>query len=272
MALKRKEYIPVDRITAELGDFLSKDPALDFITFSGSGEPTLHSGMGEIIAFIKTSHPGRKVALLTNGTLFYNPHMSAEILDLDLVKVSLDAVSEKVFYSINRPHRGLILSDIIKGLISLRKKFVNQFWVEVFLVPGFNDSQSELKKIRNVLSIIHPDRIQLNTLDRPGTEHWVKPVDKKRLTEIAAYLYDADIIKEFDTDRYIPVYMDGFHEQLLATIVRRPCTAEDISRSLGMDVNEVRRHLWTLTENGEISKKEMPRGVFFYKEKLKHAG
>ena len=86
MACKRKEYIPVDRIMAELGDFLSKDPALDFITFSGSGEPTLHSGMGEIIAFIKTSHPGRKVALLTNGTLFYSPRMSAEILDLDLVK------------------------------------------------------------------------------------------------------------------------------------------------------------------------------------------
>ena len=263
LTLKHNEYIPVKRIKAELEAFLSFDPSLDFITFSGSGEPTLNSGIGEIIGFIKSDYPGYKVALLTNGTLLYNLHIMEEILDLDLLKVSLDAVSEDIFTSINRPHRELKLADIINGLISLREKFAKLFWVEVFLVPGLNDSESELKKIRNILSILDPDRIQLNTLDRPGTESWVKPVDKKALTDIAAYLYDAEIIKQFDSDQYNRVYMADFYERLLATIKRRPCTTEDVSQFLGMHVNEVRKHLYTLLENGEIAKREMARGTFY---------
>ncbi len=265
LTINRSEYVPVERIKAELDAFLSQDPKLDFITFSGSGEPTLHSGIGEIVGFIKSAYSQYKVALLTNGTLFYNSRVREEVLDLDLVKVSLDAVSERIFKSINRPHHVLKLPDIIDGLISLRKKFDRQFWVEVFLVPGINDSEGELKKIRNVLSIIHPDRIQLNTIDRPGAESWVKPVNKKVLTDIAAFLYDAEIITEFDSDQYNRVNIDDFCEPLLATIKRRPCTAEDISQFLGIHVNEVRRHLYALIEKGEIARREMPRGVFYMK-------
>lgn len=265
LTINRSEYVPVARIKAELDTFLSQDPQLDFITFSGSGEPTLNSGIGEIVAFIKSAYPRHKIALLTNGTLFSNSRVREEVLDLDLVKVSLDAVSERIFKSINRPHHVLKLPDIIEGLISLRKKFDKQFWVEVFLVPGFNDSEAELKKIRNLLSIIHPDKIQLNTIDRPGAESWVKPVNKKVLTDIAAFLYDAEIIKEFDSDKYNRVNIDDFCERLLATIKRRPCTAEDISRFLGIHVKEVRRHLYALIEKGEIARREMPRGVFYMK-------
>lgn len=265
LTINRSEYVPVERIKAELDAFLSQDPKLDFITFSGSGEPTLHSGIGEIVGFIKSAYPRHKVALLTNGTLFYNSRVREEVLDLDLVKVSLDAVSERIFKSINRPHHVLKLPDIINGLISLRKKFDGQFWVEVFLVPGFNDSEGELKKIRNVLRIIHPDRIQLNTIDRPGAESWVKPVNKKVLTDIAAFLYDAEIITEFDSDQYNRVNIDDFCERLLATIKRRPCTAEDVSQFLGIHVNEVRRHLYALIEKGEIARREMSRGVFYMK-------
>ena len=265
LTINRVEYVPVARIKAELDTFLSQDPQLDYITFSGSGEPTLNSGIGEIIGFIKSTYPRHKIALLTNGTLFNNSRVREEVLDLDLVKVSLDAVSERIFKSINRPHHVLKLPDIIEGLISLRKKFDKQFWVEVFLVPGFNDSEAELKKIRNLLSIIHPDKIQLNTIDRPGAESWVKPVNKKVLTDIAAFLYDAEIIKEFDSDQYNRVNIDDFCERLLATIKRRPCTAEDISRFLGIHVKEVRRHLYALIEKGEIARREMPRGVFYMK-------
>lgn len=263
LTINRIEYVPVARIKAELDTFLSQDPQLDFITFSGSGEPTLNSGIGEIVGFIKSNYPRHKIALLTNGTLFNNSRVRDEVLDLDIVKVSLDAVSERIFKSINRPHHALKLPDIIEGLISLRKKFDRQFWVEVFLVPGFNDSEAELKKIRNLLSIIHPDKIQLNTIDRPGTESWVKPVNKKVLTDIAAFLYDAEIIKEFDSDQYNRVNIDEFCERLLATIKRRPCTAEDISRFLGIHVQEVRKHLYALIEKGEIARREMPRGVFY---------
>jgi wyosine [tRNA(Phe)-imidazoG37] synthetase (radical SAM superfamily) len=265
LTINRSEYVPVAKIKAELDTFLSQDSKLDFITFSGSGEPTLNSGIGEIVGFIKSAYPWHKIALLTNGTLFHNFRVRKEILDLDIVKVSLDAASEGIFRKINRPHHDIKLPDVIKGLISLRKQFDRQLWVEVFLVPGLNDSESELKEIRNVLSTIAPDRIQLNTIDRPGAESWVKPVNKKVLTDIAAFLYDAEIINEFDSDQYNRVNIDDFYERLLATIKRRPCTAEDISRFLGIHMKEVRRHLYALIEKGEIARREMPRGIFYMK-------
>jgi len=263
LTLKRDEYAPVELIKEELKAFLAGDPKLDFITFSGSGEPTLHSDIGGIIRFLQDAYPQYKVALLTNGTLFYKSQVRKQILDVDLVNVSLDAVTPKKFVSINRPHRSLKLSLIIDGLISLRKKFKRQFWVEVFLVPGLNDSEKELKEIKNILRIIDPDKIQLNTLDRPGTESWVEPVDKKTLIDIAAYLNDAEIIKHVNSGHNDQVHMTDFNNRILATLQRRPCTAEDVSRFLGIPANGAKSHLDALIENGEIEKKEMPRGIFY---------
>ena len=85
------------------------------------------------------------------------------------------------------------------------------------------------------------------------------------LTDIAAFLYDAEIINEFDSDQFDRENFDDFCERLFATIKRRPCTAEDISRFLGVHVKEVRRQLYALIEKGEIARREMPRGVFYMK-------
>lgn len=265
LTVQRDEYIPFEHIKAELHSFLSRNPTLDFITFSGSGEPTLYSRIDKVIDFIRSTYPQYKVALLTNGTLFSQFEVSAEVFGLDLIKVSIDAVSEKIFNRINRPHKELKLSDILDGLISLRKKFSNQFWVEVFLVPGLNTSDVELKKLKQVIREIHPDKIQINTLDRPGTESWVKPVLQKELTDIADYLYHADIIKKNGLRLDGRTDIDNLYERLLATLQRRPCTVEDIAQLLGIQMKEVHQYLYHLLENGEITKTEMPRGIFYMK-------
>jgi len=265
LTLKRKEYTPTEQIKAELADFLSGNPQLDYITFSGSGEPTLHTGLGEIVRFIKYEHPRYKVALLTNGTLFFKPLVREEISDVDVVKVSLDAVSEKNFSLINRPHPRLKLSTIINGLITFGKQSDRQIWVEVFLLPGYNDSEIELKKTKEVLGLIKPYKIQLNTLDRPGTERWTKPVETAALKKIAAYLYDAEIIKDAEVRQNKHAFKEDLYQHLLSTLKRRPCTAEDVSRSLGIQINDVPGYLEALIEKGEIEKKQMPRGVFYMK-------
>ena len=154
LTVERKAYVPLKRVKAELTAFLASGPQLDFVTFSGAGEPTLHSGLGELVGFIKATFPQYKLALLTNGSLFYRSDVQDEVLDLDLVKVSLDAVCENNFRRINRPHRELELSHIIEGLIAFRNKFTKQFWIEVFLVPGYNDGESELKEIKKVVNIL----------------------------------------------------------------------------------------------------------------------
>ena len=269
LTLTRDEYVPGDRIKAELREFLSGKPVLDTIAFSGSGEPTLHSGIGEIIQFIKTAYPQYKMAILTNGTLLYQSGLDKQILDVDILKVSLDAASEDIFTQVNRPCYGLKLVHIIEGLVAIRKAFSRQFWVEVFLVPGLNDTPEELGRIREVLIELDPHRVQLNTLDRPGTEAWVRPVERRELEKIAAYLLDAEIIKhperiqmtKTDSQDSVPAHNVG--ERILSTIKRRPCTADDMVRLLDLSGDELCRYLDAFLSEGKIVKEVMPRGIFY---------
>ena len=261
LTLKRKEYVPVEKVKSELRDFLSQEPRLDFITFSGSGEPTLHKNIGDIIGFLKSEYPKYKVAVLTNGTLLSDPEVRTQVLQADVVKVSFDAGSVENFIRINRPHQALELSGIIDGLINFRKIYSNQLWVEVFIVKGLNDKEIELEKIRDILQLVRPDRIHLNTLDRPGTETWVEPVTEPFLTDVAGYLCNARVVNKPDTSG--ETSGTDFSEFIISTVKRRPCTAEDVSRILNINENDAEKHLDKLYENGEIKKTTMPRGVFY---------
>lgn len=267
LTLKRKEYVPVSMVQQELKDFLSHKPKLDFITFSGSGEPTLHNGIGKIIHFLKSNYPQYKIALLTNGTLFYDSNVIKQILNADVVKVSLDAASEKNFININKPHPKLNLSKIIEGLILLRKQFSQQLWIEVFLVTGFNDNEAELKGIKKIINLINPDKIHINTLDRPGAEKWIKPVDKQTLLDAAEYLGEAEIIKRDASQQNDKIIETGnFNDILLSTLKRRPCTAEDISKILNISSDKTCKLIDALIQNGKIEISNAT-GIFFCKTK-----
>ena len=259
----RKEYVPAVEVESEIRDYLSGNPDLDYITFSGSGEPTLHSCIGELIKFLKYDYPRYRVALLTNGTLLHEPAVLKQVLDADLVKVSLDAGSVVSFVRINRPHSALQLSRITDGLINFRNIYSKELWVEVFLVKNINDNETELEKIKDFLKLIKPDKIHLNTLDRPGTESWVEAVEKSVMENIAGYLDDARLIDGPDATGGI--FSTDIIEFITAIVKRRPCTAGDISHIFNIGENEAEKHLGILSESGEIEKKSMPRGVFYFK-------
>ncbi len=266
LTLQRDEFVPATELKNELSTFLSNNPKLDFITFSGAGEPSLNSSIGEIIRFIATKYPQYKVALLTNGTLLYQPAVREQLLEADLVIASLDAASKEGFHRVNRPHPKLNLSEIIDGLVSFKQQFNNTFWIEIFILPDVNDSSNELKQLKNALAAINPDKIQLNTLDRPGTESWVKPADASELADIAEYLFHAEIVKynrPHGSDRNNQIRMKDITQSLLSTIKRRPCTAQDISQVLGLNLRVVNKHLLTLVEKGQIGKYNMERGIFY---------
>ncbi len=263
LTIKRGSYVPVQQVREELKTFLSTNPRLDFATFSGFGEPVLHDGIGEIIRFLKKDFSQYKTALLTNGTLLYNPGIIKDILDLDLVKISLDAASEEVFYKINRPHPGLDFCAVIDGIVSFCKEFKNELLIEVFLVPGVNDGMAELKKIKELLSRIRPHKIQINTLDRPGAEDWVQPLDAEQLSKITSYLDNAETIDASALSEAGQTVIKDYYNRLLTTIQRRPVTAEDIAQLTGLQKNKIMDYLAILTEDGKIEKKAMPRGIFY---------
>lgn len=267
LTTERREYVPVDEILNELDDYLKKLPALDYITFSGSGEPTLHIKIGDIINFLKQNYPQYKIVVLTNGTLFYQRRVRDDVKNSDLIMPSLDSASAEIFKKINRPHKELDIKKIISGLIKLRREFRGKIWLETFIVPGLNNTREELQALKKAIEEIKPDKVQLNTLDRPGTESWVMAVKKGELRRIASYL-NAEIISEFRSRKEITSFDRNIEENIVSTIKRRPCTAEDLSRILGLHLNEINKYLQVLIETGKIKSEEQERGVFF-RPKLK---
>jgi wyosine [tRNA(Phe)-imidazoG37] synthetase (radical SAM superfamily) len=262
LTIQRKEYVPTAAILSELDHYLRDGPELDYITFSGSGEPTLHSGLREIIDFLKTRYPKYRIAVLTNGTLLYDKKTRSEIMGADLIIPSLDAASEVAFKKINRPQKGLSLGRILSGLADLRKEFSGEIWLEVFIVPGLNDNEDELGLMKEAIDKIKPDKVQLNTLDRPGTEDWVMPEPKERMEEIASRL-GAEVIADFKSRKKVNSFSEDTEKDIISTIRRRPCTASDLSEILGLHINEVNKYLQTLLESGRIRSEEGERGRFF---------
>ena len=265
LTIKRQEYVPIDAVIKELEGYLSQKPELDFVTFSGQGEPTLNSGLGKVIDFIKDNFPLYKVAVITNGTLFWDKVVRDEVNRADVLLPSLDAVSEMIFLKLNRPSNELHIDRIIEGLIKLRQEFKGKIYLEVFLVPGLNDTESELVLLKNAIKKIKPNLVQLNTLDRPGTELWVKPLSQKKLMGILAFLkpLHGEIISKPQSRKQIQSFNENISDGILETIKRRPATDKDLCKILNLNLNELNKYLSDLLESGEIETEEMNRGVFF---------
>jgi len=261
---ERKEYVPTEAVIAELKQFLGPNPKLDYITFSGSGEPTLHSGIGDIVKFLRKYFPGYKIALLTNGTLFYQPELIEEVKSIDLILPSLDAASDRIFQKLNRPIRKLNIETMIDGLVKLRAEFSGKIWLEIFIVPGLNDTEHEIERLRNVIHLIEPEQVQLNTLDRPGTANWVKSATKAELEKIAEQLdWETNIIANFQKREQIASYNSDIESSIIQTIKRRPSTIDDLSATLGLHQNELNKYIETLLEREQIRSAVMERGTFF---------
>jgi len=262
LTCERREYVPAGRVVAELDDFLAKAPDLDYVTFAGSGEPTLHSGIGEIIAFIKDRYPRYRVAVLTNSALLTDPEVRAALMPADLVVPSLDAVSEEAFQRINRPSPGVTAGRVLEGLLEFVREYPGEVWLEVFIVPGINDTEEEVRLLKDAVAAIEPDRVQVNTLDRPGTDIRVRPASRPALERIASTL-GGEVIGAACTDRVLPPESEDAGEVILATIRRRPCTSADLAALLGIRPAEVAKHLRVLEARALIEQVREKRGVFY---------
>ncbi|HNY90632.1 MAG TPA: radical SAM protein [bacterium] len=197
LTMERKEYVPFDEVCEELTRFFIANPTLDYLTFSGSGEPLLYSRAGELIEWIKERAPDIPLAILTNGTLFTDPAVRREVLRADLILPSLDAASPALYRKVDHPHPILQIEKIIAGLVELRREYGGRIWLEVFIVPGFTDQESELSALREAILRIAPDRVQLNSLDRPGTLPNLRAASRDELERIISFwqLPNVEIVK-----------------------------------------------------------------------------
>jgi wyosine [tRNA(Phe)-imidazoG37] synthetase (radical SAM superfamily) len=263
--LSRQSYISPKEIQGELElclPVLEKKP--DYITLSGSGEPTLNTGIREIIQRIKeiTSTP---VAVLTNSSLLSLDEVRRNLSEADVVLPSLDAITPALFEYINRPHAYLSIEGIISGLIQFRKQYRGQIWLEIVFCRGVNDDKEEIERLKEAIGRIQPDRVQLNTSTRPPVEDFVFPLTKDQLEEIRKKLGEkAEVISEF-----VAPLGDRFDSDRDAEIInllrRRPCTAEDISRALGLHLEEVVKYLNSLRAKGAVQYRVFEHRCYYEK-------
>jgi wyosine [tRNA(Phe)-imidazoG37] synthetase (radical SAM superfamily) len=256
-----KEHIPFDELKGELTSYLSDCVELDAVTFAGSGEPTLNSKIGDAIDLLKSEYPQYKVVLLTNSTLFHLPSVRERVVKADTIIASFDAASPDIFRKLNRPQKDLSVSKMKEGLLKLREEFKNQLIIEIFVVPGINDGMDELKKIKEFTDRLKPEKIQINSLDRPGTCDWTKSLSVERKDEIERFFgIEKETIQLKSTKN---IKGQDLTLEILSTIKRRPCTIEDLKKMTGFSV-EVEETLKKLVEEKRIELKSMPRGDFYY--------
>jgi wyosine [tRNA(Phe)-imidazoG37] synthetase (radical SAM superfamily) len=265
LTITRKNYVPLSEVKKELTDYFANNPRPDYVTFSGSGEPTLNSSIADVLHFIRNHIHNIPVAVLTNGTLFSTKQVREDIKDAAVVIPSLDAATDKIFKKINRPYPQLKIDSIIDGLIRFRKEYSGQIWLEIFIVPGMNDMKHELIALKQAIEKIGPDQVQLNTLDRPGPVSTVRAATRQELEHIIHFwhLDNVTIIADVSERKTLLAYRTDTESAILGTIARRPCTLKDLSEILGLQINEVNKYLDVLEADGKIKMVKQKRGFFY---------
>ena len=257
---QRKEWVPIDRVIKQLSSKLDSKP--DYITLSGSGEPTLFSRLEELISRIKgiTDIP---VAVLTNGSLLWLPEIRNALKSADMVVPSLDAGSSQIFQYVNRPHSDITFSKMLDGLVKFRDEYSGKYWLEVFLLAGVTTTETEINRLKTCISSIQPDKVQVNTVTRPPAEGFAEAVPQKQLQIITEKLYEkAEVIADY-SDVHKQQDFSSQREDVLTLLKRRPCSVEDIAAGLGLHRNEVVKYVEELSSEGKIEAKPQNQRLYY---------
>ncbi len=248
---ERREWVPLDEVLAELRERLSAGPPCDFVGLAGSGEPTLHSRIGEAIRAIQamTEVP---VAVLTNGSLLFREEVRRDLLEADVVMPSLDAGDERLFGWVNRPADEIGFAEMVEGLVTFTREFPGEVWLEILLLQGVTEAPSQVARLVELVKRIAPARVQLNAVARPPAELFAKAVPEARLHAIAS-LFPGRVEVIVDRDEPKPATgRDRDPDGVLVLLRRRPCTAEGIAEGLGIHRTEALKRLDGLLGTGRV--------------------
>ncbi len=261
--LERKQYIPTREILDEVREGLERNPGRpDYITFSGSGEPTLHCDLGRMIRAIQQM-TSAKVAVITNSSTLFMPDVRADLKAADVVLPSLDSAIPETYRKINRPLPEITLERIIGGLEQFSKEYAGQMWLEVLLVKNVNDNEREYRALAEVISRIAPDRVDITTVTRPPGFGRASPAaleELHKLREILGPIARVTVSFAGTAKHEIP---RGSEEAILELLKIRACTIEDMAKSTGLSEEEIRRYLNKFKERGVLEIIEFQNGVFY---------
>lgn len=256
---ERKEYVPLDDVLAQAEDKVRRGPRPDYVTLAGSGEPTLYSRLGELVAGLQV-RTGCPVAVLTNGSLVDHPEVRGGLAQADLLMPSLDAALPAEFAAVNRPVAGIAVEAIITGLAALRAESNAHFWLEILLVRGINDSDEHLDALAAAVVKIRPERLQLTTVVRPAKTSKVLPVEKANLDAAAGRFRSVldplgipiDIVGAEEPHAAAASNKQATLEDVRDLLRRHPCSIDDVAWGLEIPVKQAATHVEALLEADEL--------------------
>lgn len=260
-----KEYFPFDEIISDVHDKLKENCRIDYLTLSGSGEPTLYSCIGEVIDELKkVSKP--PVAVLTNGSMLWKNEVSQALMNADVVIPSLDAGNDEMFQYINRPCSELSFEQIVSGIKSFIEEFRGETWLEVFLLKGTSSEEKHIKELADIVKWLNPTKTQLNTIARPPCEKYAEGLSYNELESLCKYFPgQVEAVADFKESKEAKSCSID-RDVLINLLKRRPCTLKGISLSISVNCNEVIKTLQHLCAEGIVTQEELD-GKRFYKIK-----
>lgn len=258
-------YYSVDEIIYELKEALLNNKNIDYITFTGSGEPTLYKDLKKLIYEIKqiTDIP---VCIITNGSLLYKQEMRSNLLLADLIIPSLDAGNEETFKLIDNPNKEIDFDKMVEGLIEFKKVFKGEYWLEIFLLKDINDNEDELDDIIKIVKKIKPDRIQLITATRRVANEKAKALSDEELKKIKKY-FNSKCDIEIDIPNISENHKGNTRilteEDIVNFLIRQPDTAYIIAKSFNENERKVKELLDLLIKKNKV-REEIVNGVVSY--------
>ena len=258
-------YYSVDEIIYELKEALLNNKNIDYITFTGSGEPTLYKDLKKLIYEIKqiTDIP---VCIITNGSLLYKQEMRSNLLLADLIIPSLDAGNEETFKLIDNPNKEIDFDKMVEGLIEFKKVFKGEYWLEIFLLKDINDNEVELDDIIKIVKRIKPDRIQLITATRRVANEKAKALYDEELKKIKKY-FNSKCDIEIDIPNISENHKGNTRilteDDIVNFLIRQPDTAYIIAKSFNENERKVKELLDLLIKKNKV-REEIVNGVVSY--------
>lgn len=255
---KMDTYPSVEEIIKAIKENFLKHSKIDVITITCNGEPTLYPKLDELVDEINKIKGNTKTLILSNGSTIYKQEVFNTLLKIDIVKLSLDCVSEKCFKKLDRQNSSVEINKIIPAMCEFSKRTKNDLVLEVLFVKDLNDKEEELELLYKSIVSINPKRVDIGTIDRPPA-YEVKPVSYEFLEYVANKFQNLNVnIVYKNRPKLIQTYNK---EEIISMLKRRPLTIEDIENMFDDDSKIV---LDILFKN-KIVQLVNSSGVSFYK-------
>ncbi len=265
LTCERAPYVSAEDILEELSQWKNEgfEPP-DFITLGGMGEPCLNTEMLYVIQGSRELFPDVPVAVLTNSTLLVDEQVRRELAEADVVLPSLDSLVNEEFLAMNRPVEGILPDAVANALLEFRKTFTGKIFLEVLLAEGVNDSDENLGRIKDFCKRLKPDRVDVVTLNRPGTVKSIGPVGEAVLSRWREALQADEKAEPKHEYAKAEIDPDRLAELVVASLDRRPQTLEQLSEALEADPDAVRAVLKTLIDEGHAIERRGKAGTFYH--------